>query len=157
MIEDFREFWLSDRPHFILEAVAAVALVGGVLVLMLELRALLSRMSDMETGLAVARGQIQEVVDAFFDEWGLTEAERDVATMILKGLDNESIARIRKTASGTVRAQATSIYAKSATGGRAQFISLFMEELMAGELGQNDHVNQHPKTRLIGDLPAENS
>jgi hypothetical protein len=37
-----------------------------------------------------------------------------------------------------VRAQATRIYAKSETSGRAQFISLFMEELMAGEIGGDD-------------------
>lgn len=52
--------------------------------------------------------------------------------MILKGLDNDAIARVRQTASGTVRAQTTSIYAKSQSDGRAQFISLFVEELIAG-------------------------
>ncbi len=61
--------------------------------------------------------------------------ERDIALMVLKGLDNEDIAKVRNTASGTVRAQTTRIYAKSDTHSRAQFISLFMEELMSGDFG----------------------
>lgn len=75
----------------------------------------------------------------FFDEWNLTEAERDVAIMILKGHDNGTIARVRNTATGTVRAQATSIYSKSATHGRTEFVSLFMEELMSGGLGERQN------------------
>lgn len=122
-----------DDLHLALEALAAVALIGGVLFLMLELRRLLARMGDMDTGLRVARGEMVQVMERFFDDWALTEAERDVALMILKGLDNETIARVRNTAPGTVRAQGTSIYSKSGSHGRAQFVSLFMEELMSGE------------------------
>jgi DNA-binding NarL/FixJ family response regulator len=137
VIADFRDDGRLDNPHLILESIAAVALSAGVIVLMIELRSLLSRMSHMQTGLDIARGQLADVIDAFFDEWKLTRAERDVATMILKGLDNDTIAHLRKTASGTVRAQATSVYAKSETNGRTQFISLFMEELMAGDVGRD--------------------
>ena len=42
---------------------------------------------------------------------------------------------MRGTAPGTVRAQCTSIYAKAGVDGRAQLFSVFMEELLAGELG----------------------
>ncbi|HEY9040119.1 MAG TPA: helix-turn-helix transcriptional regulator [Roseovarius sp.] len=119
--------------HLTIETLASVTLIGGVAFMMVELRRLLARMDDMDTGLKVARGQMAEVMDEFFDDWNLTAAERDVALMILKGLDNDAIARVRNTASGTVRAQATSIYSKSGTHGRAQFTSLFMEELMSGD------------------------
>ncbi|TNF60281.1 MAG: LuxR family transcriptional regulator [Rhodobacteraceae bacterium] len=132
VIEDFRLLGDPDNPHLLLEALAALALIGGVIFLMIELRGLLARMSDMETGLEIARGHLAEVIARFFDDWSLTAAERDVALMILKGLDNDTIAQVRKTAPGTVRAQTTSIYAKSNTDGRAQFISLIVEELLAG-------------------------
>lgn len=131
VIEDFREDGYLDNPHLLLESVVAVALVGGVIFLMIELRGLLSRMSNMQIGLDIAQGHLADIIETFFDEWGLTSAERDVAIMILKGLDNDSIAQVRKTAAGTVRAQATSIYSKSGTDGRAQFISLLIEELLA--------------------------
>lgn len=144
VIEDFREDGHLDNPHLLLESVAAVALVGGVIFLMIELRGLLSRMSDMQIGLDIAQGHLAEIIERFFEEWGLTSAERDVAIMILKGLDNDSIAQVRKTAAGTVRAQATSIYAKSGTDGRAQFISLLVEELLTDNqpLGSGDAIHK---------------
>ncbi len=122
-----------DDPHLILETLAAVALTGGVIFLMVELRRLLVRLSDLDLGLRAAQGQMAEVMESFYEEWSLTGAEREVATMILKGFENDAIAKMRNTASGTVRAQATSIYAKSGSAGRAQFVSLFMEELMSGD------------------------
>ena len=98
--------------HLGLGTLAALTLIGGVVFLMVELQRLLARVDDMDTGLRVARGQMAEVVEGFFEDWTLTQAERDVAMMILKGLDNEAIAKVRNTAPGTVRAQTTSIYSK---------------------------------------------
>lgn len=138
VISDFHRGAYPGYLHFRLEAVAALALIGGIVFLMIELRRLLARMEDMDAGLMVARGQMAEVMQGFFDDWNLTRAERDVAIMILKGLDNEAIAGVRNTAPGTVRAQTASVYSKSGTRGRAQFVSLFMEELMAGALGESD-------------------
>ncbi|NOD78806.1 helix-turn-helix transcriptional regulator [Ruegeria sp. HKCCD4332] len=129
--------------HLGLETLAALALVGGVVFLMVELRRLLARVNDMDAGLRVARGQMAEVMEGFFEDWNLTQAERDIATMILKGLDNEAIAKVRNTAPGTVRAQATSIYSKSDTHGRAQFVSLFMEELMSGDFSTGEVAKGH--------------
>ena len=91
VIEDFREDGHLDNPHLLLESVVAAALVAGVVFLMIELRGLLSRMSDMQTGLDIAQGHLADIIETFFDEWGLTKAERDVAIMILKGLDNDTI------------------------------------------------------------------
>ena len=141
VIADVREGDHLDDLHLGLEMFAAVALIAGVLFLMLELRRLLARMGDMDAGLKVARGQMAEVMNRFFEDWNLTEAERDVALMILKGLDNEAIAQVRNTATGTVRAQATSIYSKSDTHGRPQFVSIFVEELMSGDFSTGDVVH----------------
>ncbi len=147
VIADFRAVGHLDNPHLLLESVAAVALIAGVIFLMVELRGLLSRMSDMQTGLDIAHGHLAEVIEGFFEDWNLTNAERDVALMILKGLDNDAIARVRNTASGTVRAQATNIYAKSSTDGRAQFISLFVEELLAGGINSETGSDSAPLNR----------
>lgn len=141
VVEDVRDAGHLDNPHLVLESVAAIALIGGVIFLLIELRRLLTRVSDLRVGLDIAKGHMADLVEEFFDEWRLTKSERDVAMMMLKGLDNESIARVRNTAPGTVRAQATSVYAKSNTDGRAQFISLFVEELLAG----NDRLAAMPQ------------
>lgn len=133
VIVDFLEDGSLEGVHMVAEGVAALALVGGVAYLMLELRQLLARMEQMETGLRVARGEVAQIIDAYFDQWGLSPAERDVALLLLKGVDNEGIAEMRGTAKGTVRAQSASVYAKAGVDGRAQLISLFLEELLAGE------------------------
>ena len=123
-----------DDVHMILETVAALALSAGVIYLMRELRDLTNRMAAMELGIRAARGEMTNLIDAFFDQWRLTHSEREIALMVLKGVDNESIARMRGTAPSTVRAQCTRIYAKAQVDGRAQLLSIFMEELLhAGE------------------------
>lgn len=155
VIEDFRVDGHLDDPHLLLESVAAVALIGGVIFLMIELRGLLSRMSDMQTGLEIAHGHLAEVIAGFFDDWNLTNAERDVAVMILKGLDNDAIAQVRNTAPGTVRAQATRIYAKSATDGRAQFISLFVEELLAGSISSENGLDSESMNQPSAERTAK--
>ncbi len=130
ILSDFISGSNLDTMHLVVEAVATVGLTAGVVYLMIELRALLERMDAMEDGLKAARGEMVDLIDASFARWGLSAAEKDVAMFILKGLDNESIATLRNTAAGTVRAQATAVYSKAGVDGRAHFFSLFMEELL---------------------------
>lgn len=117
--------------HTWLEVLAAFALAGGVVFLMVELRRVMNRLALLDRSMRAARGEMAEVIDNFFNEWGLTPSERDVALMVLKGIDNDSIAQMRGTAKGTVRAQCTAIYSKAGVDGRAQLFSVFMEELLA--------------------------
>ncbi|WP_082688776.1 helix-turn-helix transcriptional regulator [Ruegeria marisrubri] len=139
---DATEGSADSRWHLAFETVAAIVLCIGTLYFMVELRRLWVRMAQVNAGLRAARGEMFQVIDAFFASWGLTPAERDVALLILKGLDNESIAQIRGTAAGTVRAQSAAIYAKANVDGRAQLLSLFMEELLAGDSGDSDPSEQ---------------
>lgn len=122
-----------DDVHLIFEGMAALALTAGVIYLMRELRDLLDRMAGMEFGIRAARGEMSKLIDGFFSQWGLTASEKEVARLILKGIDNDSIAKMRGTAPGTVRAQSTSIYAKAEVDSRSQFLSIFMEELLHAE------------------------
>lgn len=133
VVADVRKFGYLSDVHLVLELVAALALVAGVVFLMIELRLLLQRMARMGDGLRAAGGEMAELIDAFFASWGLTPSERDVALLILKGCENDQIAALRGTASGTVRAQCTRVYAKAGVEGRAQLFSVFMEELLAVE------------------------
>jgi len=122
-----------DDIHMWLELVATGALGGGVIFLMVELRRVMTRLATLDRSMRAAQGEMAEVIDVFFTEWGLTPAERDVALMMLKGIDNDTIASLRGTAPGTVRAQCTSVYSKAGVDGRAQLFSVFMEELLAVE------------------------
>jgi DNA-binding CsgD family transcriptional regulator len=157
VVKDIRTATEGETLHFGIEAIAALSLVAGVLFLMVELRRILIRLASMDDALMVARGQLAELVGRFFEEWHLTPAEREVAVLVLKGFDNDAIAGFRNTARGTVRAQTASIYAKSGTDGRAQFVSHFMEELMAGELATLDKPScppEGPTGKVEGSTPV---
>jgi DNA-binding CsgD family transcriptional regulator len=63
-------------------------------------------------------------------EWGLTPAERDVALFAIKGMSTAEIAALRSTSEGTIKAQTNAIYRKAGVTGRAQLISLFIDDLI---------------------------
>ena len=80
---------------------------------------------------------LAEAIDRQFLTWKLTEAERDVGLLILKGLSLKEIAAVRVTSERTIRAQARSIYAKAGLSGRAALSAFFLEDLLA----PIEHVN----------------
>ena len=64
-----------------------------------------------------------------FDVWGLTDAEADVAALILKGAPLKDVARLRRTSETTIRQQAQSIYRKSGLANRSELAAYFLEDL----------------------------
>ena len=86
-----------------------------------------------EARLERASAAFIDLLNARFDEWGLTAAERDVALFAIKGLNVQDIARLRETSEGTVKAQTAAIYRKADVSGRPQLLSLFIEDLMGAE------------------------
>jgi DNA-binding CsgD family transcriptional regulator len=81
-----------------------------------------------------ARGLLSglgEAIEAQFSRWNLTEAEREVALLLLKGLSHREIATVRAVSERTVREQARSIYAKAGLTGRAALSAFFLEDLLA--------------------------
>ncbi|MCA0274223.1 MAG: helix-turn-helix transcriptional regulator [Proteobacteria bacterium] len=117
------------------EAAIAIALVCGSFLGIVELRRNHRLLNSHEEALAAASGALADVIEAQFTEWRLTPAEREIGMLALKGFDIAEIAQLRGAAQGTVRAQMTSIYAKSGTSGRAQFAAFFVEDLLAGGVG----------------------
>lgn len=72
-----------------------------------------------------------EAIDAQFSRWNLTDAEREVALLLLKGLSLKEIAAVRATTERTIRAQARSLYSKAGLTGRAALSAFFLEDLLA--------------------------
>jgi DNA-binding CsgD family transcriptional regulator len=68
-----------------------------------------------------------DAIDAQFSRWNLTEAERDVALLLLKGLSLKEIATVRTTTERTIRAQARSIYSKAGLTGRSALSAFFLD------------------------------
>lgn len=122
--------------HFF-ELFVIVTLVLSIVVIARELRRLMDRNQHVEEQLKIASGAFHELLNQSFDSWDLTESERDVALLAIKGLDIQEISTIRETKQGTVKAQLNAIYRKAGVNGRPQLISIFVEELMAEGLEQN--------------------
>ncbi len=69
-------------------------------------------------------------IDSKMKEWGFTEAEKEVALLLLKGLSLKEVAEIRQTSERTVRHQSMSIYSKSNVHGRAELSAFFLEDFL---------------------------
>jgi DNA-binding CsgD family transcriptional regulator len=70
-------------------------------------------------------------IEAQFARWSLTDAEREVALLLLKGLSHKEIATVRAVSERTVREQARAVYSKSGLTGRAGLSAFFLEDLLA--------------------------
>jgi DNA-binding CsgD family transcriptional regulator len=121
--------------------IGAVAMIGFVSAETRDIRIeRLELLDDLETARreggrwrAAARAHVSglgEAIIAQFRLWGLTEAEADVAWLMLKGLVHKEIAALRQCSEATVRQHATAVYRKSALTSRSQLTAFFLEDLL---------------------------
>lgn len=66
-------------------------------------------------------------------EWNLTEAETEIAILLLRGFSQKQIAAVRKKSLRTIENQTASIYEKSSMRGKLEFISFFLTPLLPEE------------------------
>jgi DNA-binding CsgD family transcriptional regulator len=78
---------------------------------------------DLLAGLGVA-------IDAQFERWLLSPAEREIALLLLKGLSHKEIAAVRHVGEATVRQQSQGIYRKSGLANRSDLAAFFLEDLL---------------------------
>ena len=74
--------------------------------------------------------ELTKAIDRQLDSWGLTQSEKAIAMLLLKGLSAKEIASIRSSAEKTVRQQCTCIYQKSGLAGRSELSAFFLEGLL---------------------------
>jgi DNA-binding CsgD family transcriptional regulator len=72
-----------------------------------------------------------DAISAQLRRWGLTEAERATALLLLKGCPHKEIASILGKSERTVRQNSVSVYKKSGLSGRAELSAFFLEDLLA--------------------------
>lgn len=85
---------------------------------------------SLPPALASARHELALVLKEQFENWKLTQTEREVAMLLLKGLSFKEIAAVRSTMEKTVRQQASAIYKKANVSGRHEFSAWFIEDLL---------------------------
>lgn len=74
---------------------------------------------------------LSEAIDEQFKRWGLTEAEKEVGLLLLKGLSHKEISEVRRVADTTIRQQARALYQKAHLAGRSELSAFFLEDLLA--------------------------
>ncbi|MFV8817168.1 helix-turn-helix transcriptional regulator [Haliea sp. E17] len=103
-----------------------------VLILARNLSATDKQLQTITDEMRRARSNYSEAILQQFTDWGLTQSEREVAMLLLKGLSFREIALVRDTREKTVRQQASTIYTKSGLEGRHAFSAWFLEDLLTG-------------------------
>lgn len=130
-------FELIEPTLLVLTAAAVVHLLGRMQRQHLEQISLVRDLEVARSEGARWRSDMRELlkglsaaIDAQFERWQLTPAEREVAMLLLKGLSHKEIAAVRDASERTVRQQARSIYAKANLSGRAALSAFFLEDLL---------------------------
>ena len=91
--------------------------------------------SEWRSKAATFASGLISAIDSQFLAWGLSQAEKDVALMLIKGFSLKEIAELRKTSERTVRQQAQEAYRKAGLDGRVQLAAYFLEDLLQGPEG----------------------
>jgi DNA-binding CsgD family transcriptional regulator len=96
-----------------------------------EMTQVKSTLSQHQAQAARLMGELSAIIHAQFEEWKLSDAEKEVALLLLKGLSLEEIAQLRGRAEKTVRQQASAIYSKAGgLSGRHALSAYFFEDLL---------------------------
>ncbi|HMV44973.1 MAG TPA: LuxR C-terminal-related transcriptional regulator [Leptospiraceae bacterium] len=137
--------WLhySQTYFTFMEAVIAFFSITGIYFLFKELKDNKTDIEKAEKVIESLQSKNQKLNDLNLDfwksiqdqynTWGLTQAEKDIATLLLRGLSNQQIAAIRGKSLKTIENQAFSIYQKSGTTGKLEFIAFFISPLLPEE------------------------
>lgn len=118
--------------HESFELAGVIALAVGSFISIDQYRKLLRRNTKVERELDAASGAFQAVIEQHFDDWQLTDAERDVALLSIKGVPISEIAVMRQTQTGTIKAQNAAIYRKSGVSSRTELVTVMIEEMILG-------------------------
>jgi DNA-binding CsgD family transcriptional regulator len=120
--------------HMIPEIGATFGLLLAIVFEVHILLRMLRRLAGLEQGLRVAAGALAQIMEEYFQDWGLTPSEQDIAAFTIKGFSIAEIAELRGSAEGTVKTHLHAIYRKAGVAGRAQLVSLLVEDLLRAPL-----------------------
>jgi DNA-binding CsgD family transcriptional regulator len=73
---------------------------------------------------------LHEIIDNQFSVWKLTKAETDIAWFVIKGISFPKIAELRNVSENTIHQQISSVYKKSDSKNRHEFMSGFLEDFI---------------------------
>ena len=140
-ITGYRFYKYSWEAHEAIELLAVLGFLLGGYLLWRNHRQLCARNAEVERHLRAAQGEFFKMVQARFDHWGFTEAEKDIALLTIKGMTVAEIAALRKTSEGTIKSQNNSIYRKAEVRSRTQLLGTLIDELLVDTRAVPFHVD----------------
>lgn len=96
----------------------------------------------------------ETVIARHAHDWGLSQAEADVAIFVAKGFSNNEIADMRGCALATVKSQLTKIYQKSGLETRYQLMAFVTDEVVS--MAREQEAAERPQIRKILPLVGRN-
>ncbi|WP_196223573.1 LuxR C-terminal-related transcriptional regulator [Roseibium sp. RKSG952] len=125
--------WIDewDEIH-VWEVLIMFSLFGSIMVLGFEVLKMRRYQESLEDKVARASSAFEDLLNAYFEQWSFSEAERAVTRLLIKGCSIAEMAEIRNAKEGTIKAQTNSIYKKSGYAGKTQLLSAFLEDLTDG-------------------------
>ena len=123
----FTASWLA---HEIIAIVTFFGFLTGGLLIWHNYRLTQRNYREMQQVLRSAQGEFFEMLNLQFDRWELSEAERDVALLTVKGMSVNEIAELRNTSVGTIKSQNNSIYRKADVKSRTQLLGKLIDQLL---------------------------
>ena len=129
VIDDFTSSH-HNGIHFYFELFFVIALTY---LLITQLRKIYLTRNELNTTidkLTVIEEGLHELIDKQFSMWKLTKAETDIAWFVIKGISFPKIAELRNVSEKTIHQQISSVYKKSDTKNRHEFMSGFLEDFI---------------------------
>ncbi len=137
VVFDLRDHFSDGTPyskdeviHLVFEGGAVVALFFGMVSLYKYTSFLKNQNIKSQMQLSALKVDFDEYVRSQFAKWELTVAEKDVALLLLRGLNTSDIADLRSVTVGTIKVQAHNVFGKSGVSSRVEFMALFMDEFI---------------------------
>jgi len=116
--------------HFYLEGFFVIALVYILIFQIKEIRTMEVEIETSHQELEVLKGGLTREIEKQFNSWQLTPSEKEVAWLILKGISYSDIAKVKDISKRTVDQHSGSIFKKSNSSNRHEFVSGFIEEIL---------------------------
>lgn len=137
VVFDLRDHFSDGTPyskveviHLVFEGGAVVVLFFGMVSLFKYTSFLKNQNIKAQMQLSALKVDFDEYVRSQFAKWELTVAEKDVALLLLRGLNTSDIADLRSVSVGTIKVQAHNVFGKSGVSSRVEFMALFMDEFI---------------------------
>ncbi|RUM83229.1 MAG: hypothetical protein DSZ18_03490 [Candidatus Thioglobus sp.] len=108
--------------HFYFELFFVIALTYLLITQFRRMYLTKNELNSTNDKLTLIEEGLHEVIDKQFSIWKLTKAETDVAWFVIKGISFPKIAELRNVSEKTIHQQISSVYKKSDTKNRHEFM-----------------------------------